>query len=175
MSLFFSSNEMWFLVSYLPTFSDNVTLFTVFFLKSSLRNIKSNSQILAEKLEIKTTATTPIANVSVETLQTAAKIFTYLNYCPTKITLFFRHLLGNASPKEIILALSSIKHTSINAEKISAEQIFTKTMDKLSLNNFENTQVISQGKCYNKASFGKCRKKVDVANKQDLKVLGSFL
>ena len=30
MSLFFSSNEMWFLVSYLPTFSDNITLFTVF-------------------------------------------------------------------------------------------------------------------------------------------------
>ena len=36
MSLFFCSNKMWFLVSYLPTFSDNVTLFTVFFLKSSL-------------------------------------------------------------------------------------------------------------------------------------------
>ena len=36
MSLFFSSNKMWFLVSYLPTFSDDVTLFTVFFLKASL-------------------------------------------------------------------------------------------------------------------------------------------
>ena len=32
MSLFFSSNKMWFLVSYLPTFCDDVTLFTVFFL-----------------------------------------------------------------------------------------------------------------------------------------------
>ena len=40
MSLFFSSNKMWFLVSYLPTFSDDVTLFTVFFfLKASLRYI----------------------------------------------------------------------------------------------------------------------------------------
>ena len=34
MSLIFFSNRMWFLVSYLPTFSDDVTLFTVFFLKS---------------------------------------------------------------------------------------------------------------------------------------------
>ena len=32
----FSWNKMWFLVSYLPTFSDNVTLFIVFFLKASL-------------------------------------------------------------------------------------------------------------------------------------------
>ena len=31
---------MWFLVSYLPTFSDDVTLFTVFFLKASLSVIK---------------------------------------------------------------------------------------------------------------------------------------
>ena len=31
MSLFFSLNEMWFSVSYQPTFSDNVTLFTVSF------------------------------------------------------------------------------------------------------------------------------------------------
>ena len=31
MSLFLTSNKMWFLVYYLPTFSDDVTLFTVFF------------------------------------------------------------------------------------------------------------------------------------------------
>ena len=36
MSLIFPSNEMWFLVTYLPTFSDNVTLFTVFFLSLPL-------------------------------------------------------------------------------------------------------------------------------------------
>ena len=37
MTLFLTSNKMWFLVYYLPTFSGNVTLFTVF-LKASHRN-----------------------------------------------------------------------------------------------------------------------------------------
>ena len=36
MSLFFSLDKMWFLVSYRPTFSDNVALFTVFSRNSNL-------------------------------------------------------------------------------------------------------------------------------------------
>ena len=48
MSLIFSSNEMWFLVTYLPTFSDNVTLFTVFFLKSSLSQLYSSINFLPQ-------------------------------------------------------------------------------------------------------------------------------
>ena len=48
MSLFFSINKMWFLVSYLPTFSDDITLFTVFFLKASLTQKSVDQLILPE-------------------------------------------------------------------------------------------------------------------------------
>ena len=52
MSLFSSSNKMWFLAYYLPTFSDNVTLFTVFFLKSSLMYLMMRSIIISYESNI---------------------------------------------------------------------------------------------------------------------------
>ena len=45
--------------------------------------IKDNIDIVEEKLIVNAT-TTPNIDVTNETLQLAAELFTYLNYCPTK-------------------------------------------------------------------------------------------
>ena len=79
------------------------------------RSIKDIVRILEENLNLNTTSK-PIENVPYKTLQTAAEMFTYLNYCPiiSKPLLFRTHLLDTGSPKEMILALPSLMKSSQN-------------------------------------------------------------
>ena len=45
-------------------------------------------------------------------------------------------------------------------------------MKNLSLNQYEEIQILTKGKCYNDDTFEKCEKKMDVENKE--KLLGTF-
>ena len=140
----------------------------------SVTNIKNNIQRLSEKLKLNPQSI-PNSNVSFTTLENAAKMFTYLNYCPPKLIFFISHLLNTATPRDIVLAFSSLKTISLNALKPSTIQMFSKIMESLGLNNYENIQLITQGKCYNNSTYGSCTKKTDVVDKEDLKVLGKYL
>ena len=86
-------------------------------------------------------------SVSDKISKTAAEMFTYLNFCPNKLQYFPKHLFHSGTPKEIILAMTSIMKTSQNAAKEAATEIITLTMESLGLNHFEEIQMITKGKC----------------------------
>ena len=138
--------------------------------KKILKNINS----LAAELKLNTTFI-PNKNASNETLQIAAEMFTYLNYCPTafdKIFSFSKYLFETGTPKEIIFALMTLMKTSQNAAKTGTIEIFSKVMETLSLSHYKDIQIITKGKCYSKATFGNCAKKINVTNKEKLEILG---
>ena len=89
-------------------------------------------------------------NISKETLETAAEMFTYLNHCPQehKLLSFYKYLFKTASPKDIILALTSIMKTTKDLEKEKSENIFRKVMESFKLLTYENLQIIIKGNCY---------------------------
>ena len=66
------------------------------------QHIEDNVNGLMKRLNLENIIrSTPYANVSYETLQKSAKMFTYHNYCPPKF-------YNSASPKHIILTMTSI-------------------------------------------------------------------
>ena len=81
--------------------------------------IQDNINSLAAKLKFNTTSYTPKKNISFETLQTAVEMFTYLNYCPPKLLDFKIQLLQTGKPRELILALISLKESSQKAAEKS--------------------------------------------------------
>ena len=90
--------------------------------------IKNNIDVVEEKLKLNIERD-PNKNVSDETLQFAAKLFTYLNYCPTKDFYVLSSVIKSESAKNILLALTSMMKTSQNAGKKSITKIFTKAME----------------------------------------------
>ena len=59
-------------------------------------------------------------------------MFTYLNFCPSKkLIKFYNELLLQGSKKDIILAITNIMKTRMNAEKSSATKIWNKIDKKL--------------------------------------------
>ena len=74
---------------------------------------------------------TTFDNISVteDILETAGKIFTYLNYCPPKLLELYRKLFMEESLREIIVAISNIMKTSRNAEKKSTMTIWNKIIE----------------------------------------------
>ena len=118
----------------------------------SKRTIEENINAVQKKLPVNN-STLALNNVTTETLQTAAEIFIYLTYCP-KITLiqFYKQLLEHDSPKEIILALTSIIKKSTDAPiKDTSIKIFSKAMRIFKLNSYINIETITtngySGKC----------------------------
>ena len=82
-----------------------------------------------------------------ETLETATEMFTYLNYCPPKLLLsMYEDLLKSASPRDIILAITTIRKT--NHARESSELILKKIMETMKLTNYQSIQIITQG-CIN--------------------------
>ena len=71
-------------------------------------------------------------------LETAAEIFTYLNYCPPKILSFYKNLLKSDSYKNIILALMSMIKSSNDVFRT----ISFKILSKLNLNGHNGMQSI---------------------------------
>lgn len=125
-------------------------------------NITYITDIVAEKLQMNTSYSTPNKNVSEKTLQTAAQIFTYLNYCPSyfpKFLLFNINLFQTATSREIVSALSSIMKTSEDeAEKGSTVEQFETIMKMLNLDQYRKIQIITKGKCFTNATFAECTK-----------------
>ena len=107
---------------------------------------------IGEKLKLNTTYSTNI-KVSDKILQTAAHMFTYLNFCPTAeartLTIFLQNLFTSRSAKNILLALTSMMKSSENAEKISSTKIFTKAMEIFKLSVYRDIDVITKEKNIN--------------------------
>ena len=142
-----------------------------FLMKASLSNyMKNNNDILAKELKLNTT-TTPNDNVTYETLKTAGEMFIYLNYCPDRLLPLMEHILKNEKPKDIILALTSIKKYPKVSTKESSEKIMRKVLERMNLLQYENFQIITKGKCYVNESFDSCKSKIDL-NETNIKQLG---
>ena len=121
-------------------------------------NIKNNINNLEIKLEQFQTSTEN-RNVSEETIQTAAKMFTYLNHCPPKLLSFVENLVTTGRAKDMILGLSNAKITFEGYVKQSSSKILIKMMETLNLKQFQKIQIITKGKCCNKnSSYNKCEK-----------------
>ena len=141
-------------------------------------NIQENINSLEKELKLNTSLT-PDKNVSFKTLETAAEMFTYLNYCPLLIPKYLRiiiaHLFKTGTPGEIIFGLTSvIKTTKNRAEKYKTIEILLKFMEAMRQREYEKVQIITKGKCYTNATFDKCTKKIDLINEETLKKSGSF-
>ena len=129
---------------------------------------------MAKELKLKTT-TEINRNISDESLQTAAEMFTYLITClpNQKLFGFITHLFLNKTPKEIILALIGIIKTSQNSER--TVEIFSNAMKSLRLNQYEEIQIITKGKCYTNGIIGNCTRKANITEEEDLQMLSGFL
>ena len=99
-----------------------------------------------------------------------AEMFTYLNYCPPKLLLsFYNDLFKSASPRNIIIAITSINRKAQNSAKESSETILKRVLETLKLRKYEDIQIITRG--YNKSpSLGIYKKKL--LTTEDLDSLG---
>ena len=83
--------------------------------------------------------------VSQEILESAAKFFSYLIYCPSEkfrsLKSFFNDLFKQSSIKTIILSMSSMIKTQNIAEKASFLIIWNKLSDLL---NLENNKIVGR-------------------------------
>ena len=139
----------------------------------NVEHITSNVKSFAEKLKLNTSST-PNKYVSYKTLETAGEMFTYLNYCPPELELFTTYILGNGSPKDMILVLTHFMKTSQNSEKESARRILLRVMEALDLHTYENIQMVTKGKCYINDTFVKCTKNKNLSE-EDIRILGLSL
>ena len=107
--------------------------------------IKDNIDVVEEKLKLNI-ETDHNKKVSDETLQFAANLFTYLNYCPNKDFHVLLSIIKSESAKNILLTLTSMMKTSQNAGKISSTKIFTKAMEIFSLFIYRDIDAITKEK-----------------------------
>ena len=105
--------------------------------------IEENVNIVADKLKVNNNTDFITINVTVHTLELAAKVFTYLSYCPPKLLIFFDNLFKNASPKDILLALPSVQVHSVH-QKEGLGKIFKKTMEILKLEHYKILNMLTQ-------------------------------
>ena len=149
-------------------------------------HIKDLTNELADKLKLNTTYETN-ENVSYKTLQTAAEMFLYLNYCPYKLDQshdhsldengksfwsLMNHVLKTETPKDIILALTVLQKTPIMRLKAATQKIFRRVMERINLLQFEQIQMIT-GNCLVNGTSGNCGNKINFDEKK-LKVLCKF-
>ena len=136
-------------------------------------DIKYNVLSVLQKVGFNKTLPKQYENVSVETLHTAGKMFTYLNTCPPlKVHDFYRDLFETATTREIILVMINIMKTSQNYEKKSAYYIFKKFMGIMNLTQYENIQILTKGRCLDGSIFGNCRKTTDMKKEGKTKEIG---
>ena len=159
-SLFLSKNKQMDCDVYKVLFVDNL--------------IKFNIDSLAEKLELNPTSI-PNENVSHITLETAGEMFTYLNYCPNKLESIIVQILENGTPKDILLAFSSILNSSPkNSIKRSSRNILLKVLKSLELDTYEKIQILTKGKCFYNDTFSNCKSMMSFTD-EDIRKLGLFL
>ena len=106
--------------------------------------IKDNIDVVEEKLK-QDTEINQNKIVSNETLEFAANLFTFLNYCPQKD---LNHVLSSTikskSAKNILLALTSMMKTLQNAGKKSITKIFTKAMEIFKISIYKDIYKITK-------------------------------
>ena len=126
--------------------------------------INNDIDVVEEKLKLNV-GINPNTNVSDETLQFAANLFTYLKYCPTK-DFYVLSIIKSESAKNILLALTSMMKTSQNAGKKSFTRIFIKAMEIFRLFIYRDIDAITKEK-----GFDDQRNNLEHYN-ETLKVLG---
>ena len=90
-----------------------------------IRNIKN----VKETINLSKISDETYGNISEKTLETAAKMFTYLNYCPPKrFITFFEDLFNTASARNMTFAMLSVMKTSKNADQRASTRIFQNTL-----------------------------------------------
>ena len=136
----------------------------------SVKNIQANINSVAAELKQNTTYTPQ--NVPDETLETTAQMFMFLSFCPPKLLSIIKSVCKTGSSREIILALTIITKSSQNASKKGSIDFFQKVMESLNLNQFEQIQIVTKGKCYTNTTLDNCTKEIDVRNKETLYTLG---
>ena len=113
---------------------------------------------------------TPKDNITYQKLETAGQIFTYLMYCPPKLVPLVAQILKSETPKNMILALTSmIKRPTIVPQ--SSRKILINVLKTLKLDQYETIQIITKGKCYINGTFGNYKNNF---NEEDLNLLGLF-
>ena len=134
------------------------------------QEIQKNNEYLAKELDLPLSYT-PHEKVKDEILQTAAKMFTFLNYCPDKFESLISHIIKTGRPQEMILALTSTNKSSRKVVKKSSIKIFQKLMENLNLRTYEKIQIITKQKCFINDIFDTCTKKM-VYSDEELEFLG---
>ena len=109
-------------------------------------NIRNNVKNVCEKLNLHKNATkSSTVKPTRKLLETAAQMFTYLNYCPLFTSLYFyEDLFKTATPKDILLALTNVIKSSQNADNISSNKIFTKVMDMFKLILYKDIDYVTK-------------------------------
>ena len=87
----------------------------------------------------------PNENISKECLQKAAAMFTYMNLC-TGLGDLYRDIFKKSSPKNIILALQSMKRNSDDMNKNITEKIWYFVTRKLNLTTHEQMKYLMDDK-----------------------------
>jgi len=117
---------------------------------------------------------TYIQNKSVpdKILETAAKMFICLNFCPTfmpKHILLQAYLFKTVTPTEILLALISMIKTSQNMnEKGNIIEVFEKLMEYLNLVSYKEVQSITKKKSYSNSTNIDRKKRLNITNFKNL-------
>ena len=123
---------------------------------------------LAAKLKLNPTSN-PNKNVSDKILETAAKMFVYLNFCPSLIPkhIFLQtYLFRTATPTEIIVALSRKMKTLQNMnEKGNIIEVFGKLMEYLKLESYKEVQSITKKKYYSNSTNIDSKKQLNITSK----------
>ena len=97
---------------------------------------------IEEKLKLNATSD-QFEKVSEKSFKHASEIFAYLNYCPPKLYNFIKKFKKSSTPKDILLALTSIEKSAKNANKRSSDKIFKKAMEILKLDNYKKINKIT--------------------------------
>ena len=146
----------------MPMMSDGILI--------SSQEIQTNNEYLAKELDLPLSYI-PHEKIKDETLQTAAEMFTFLNYCPDTFESLISHIIKTGTTKEIILALTSTIKSSRKVVKKSSIKIFQKLMENLNLRTYEKIQMITKEKCLINGIFDTCTKKMVYSN-EELEFLG---
>ena len=80
-------------------------------------------------------------------------MFTYLNFCPSKISNFYKDLIFEGSSKDIILSTANIIKRRRNAEKETAIKIWNMIDEQLENLNYRKIESVTMGR---KNHYGNC-------------------
>ena len=133
-------------------------------------DIKANFDNVEENLITKPTDYDSHKNITEDILRAGAEMFTYLAFCPPKKLInFYEELLLQGSTKDIILAMTNIMKTRRNAEKSSANIIWSKIDQKLKNLKYRIIDSVALRHMTHSSEFVDCK---DKSCSEEMKSLG---